>query len=154
MDSKAFKSFLNRKNLRLTRQRVAVLNVIACEENQHLSALQIFEIVRKKNPKIGLATVYKNLRMLQQEGLLCKIELPDKTTHYEMNEADCIHCHLICVECGKIVEMKGSTVDNAVNLLKADSHFTLNEGSINFFGICDECAQSSAHAPLTKQKRT
>lgn len=145
MDTAAFKKLLNKKNFRLTRQRIAVLNVIAQEENRHLSATEIYEIVKDKNPGIGLATVYKNLRMLEQEGILCKIELSDKTAHYEINNTDSIHCHLICVKCGKIIEIKGVDVQNVIKFLQSDSHFTFQQGSINFYGICENCEQISKH---------
>lgn len=151
MDTEAFKEFLNKNNFRLTRQRLAVLNVVAHEENQHLSANQIYEIVKEKNPGIGLATVYKNLRMLEQEGLLLKIELPDKTAHYEVSDSDSINCHLICAKCGKIIEVEGGRLQNVIDLLKIDSHFTFSRGSVSFYGLCEDCAKAPRTAVCVRE---
>jgi Fur family ferric uptake transcriptional regulator len=144
METSAFKIFLKENNFRFTAQRLAVLNVVAKEENKHLSATEIYEAVREEHPGIGIATVYKTLRMLEQEGLLSKIELLDKTAHYEINDGT-IHCHLICSRCGKIIEIRGSRVRSALELLQGDSRFAIRQGNANFYGVCEDCLHTQGH---------
>ena len=141
MDNETFKEFLNKKNLRLTAQRIAILNAISRDEDRHLSAGEIFNILKETNPGIGIATIYKNLRLLEQEGIITKIELLDKTAHYEISDAKSVHCHLICSKCGKIIEVRGTKVRYALNILQSGSNFTFQQGNFNFFGICKDCTK-------------
>jgi Fe2+/Zn2+ uptake regulation proteins len=145
MDRLTFKEFLNGKNFRFTAQRLAILNVIAGEENRHLSATEIYEAVREEHPGIGIATVYKTLRMLEREGLLSKIELLDKTAHYEINDG-AIHCHLICSGCGKIIEIRENGIKTALELLGKDNRFTVQQGSVNLYGLCADCLRAQGQS--------
>jgi Fur family transcriptional regulator, ferric uptake regulator len=144
MDTVDFKEFLNEKNFCFTAQRLAVLNVVAKEENKHLSATEIYEALQEEHQGIGIATVYKTLRMLEQEGLLSKIELLDKTAHYEINDG-AIHGHLICSKCGKIIEIRGSRARRSLELLQGDSNFAIQQGSVNLYGICEDCLRLQAY---------
>lgn len=154
MDAVTFKKRLNQKNCRLTQQRLAVLAVIANEENRHSSAIEIYETVKAKYPGIGLATVYKTLRLLEQEGVVGKIELLNKTAHYEISDNRPIHCHLVCAKCGKIREVADSKVQSAMKILQSESHFVFQKGSILFYGICENCARSRKHPPAPPKRQT
>lgn len=147
MDITAFKNYLSQKNFRLTTQRLAVLNAVVQESGRHLSATEIYEIVRSKHPGIGLATVYKNLRMLAQEGILSKIELLNKTAYYEICDNHSLHCHLICSKCGKIIEVRGEKIQVAMKLLQSDGNFTVQQGPISLYGICEDCIRYSEYTP-------
>ncbi|MDH7478772.1 MAG: transcriptional repressor [Syntrophomonadaceae bacterium] len=82
---------------RLTRQRQAVLNSFS-EDHQHLSAEEVYQRVKGVQPRISLATVYRNLELLTRLGLLQQFSLADGTRRYEL--ASHHHHHLVCIDCG------------------------------------------------------
>jgi Fur family ferric uptake transcriptional regulator len=97
------KKRLKEKGYKLTPQRRAVLDAIMVNEGKHLTTEEIFDVVKKGCPEIGLATVYRTLQMLEDVNLICKMNLDDSRNRYELvhDEEDHHHHHLICRKCGK-----------------------------------------------------
>jgi Fur family ferric uptake transcriptional regulator len=138
MDITFLKSYLHKKGYRITNQRMAVLNAIIQAENKHLNASEIHALVKKQYPGFGLATVYKNLRVLEQEGLVNKLDLSDNTRHYEINLSE-PHCHLLCLKCGHIEELGDAFYKSLYDLLWHESRFTIEKRSLVFYGYCSTC---------------
>lgn len=138
MDAASLKSYLHKKGYRITNQRMAVLNAILQDENKHLNASEIHTLVKKQHPGFGLATVYKILKVLEQEGLVNKLDLSDNTWHYEVNP-DEPHCHLLCLKCGKIEELGDDFYQSLNDLLLQKSQFNIEKRSLVFYGYCHTC---------------
>ena len=106
-ESLNLKAQLKEKGWKLTPQRRSVLDVILENDGRHLSTEEIYELVKPKCPEIGLATVYRTMQMFDEIGLVYKHNFDDGRSRYELhNNEDHQHHHLVCVGCGKVIEVE------------------------------------------------
>ena len=122
---------------RLTSNRLALLRLIAVSEG-HPNASQLFEQMREKFPAISLATVYKTLSFLKEEGEVLEISLRDES-RYDGNKPY-PHPHLICQHCGKVIdgdEMNSVAIVNQE--IKKMYGFQVEQANLVFYGTCDDC---------------
>jgi len=130
---------------RLTLPRDAILNILS-RTDKHLSVDEVFASVKKLCPGIGIATVYRTLDLLFRTGFVVKFEFGDGKSRYELTESKKgHHHHLVCTECGKIVDYS-DFIDKEVEFfetlekeLSKKYNFKINSHQIHFFGLCDEC---------------
>ena len=87
--------------LKATPQRLCVLRVL--EKHEHPNIDELYEQVRAEYPSISLATVYKNLSTLQEQGLVAEIKVPNQKSYYDIYEQP--HIHLVCSSCGHIMDL-------------------------------------------------
>jgi len=127
---------LKENGLKATFQRMNILEVI--DKNGHMSVEDIYEEVRKIHPSLSLATIYKNIIMMQDNGIVVEVPIAGKKSKYELAKTD--HIHLICTSCGK-VEDKGcqERTDAIFHQLTEEEHFKLNNRQVNLYGICEKC---------------
>jgi Fur family ferric uptake transcriptional regulator len=98
---------LNERGWRLTPQREIILDIFQNLPNgNHLSAEDLFEVLRLKGENISLSTIYRTLKMMSRMGILRELELAEGHKHYEINQPSHHHHHLICVKCNKAIEFK------------------------------------------------
>src|SRR5690554_2744133 len=102
-----FKELLKKNGLKVTTQRIAILEVLSSRPGEHLTAEEIYDLVREKYQDIGLATVYRTIQMLSELDLIDKLNLDDGYVRYEISnkhhdEGCHHHHHLICLDCGNI----------------------------------------------------
>ena len=109
-----FKQMLKEKGLKVTNQRLLVLEVLAAHRDRHMTAEDIYELVKEDYPEIGLATIYRTVQLLLEMQLVDKINLDDGCVRYEIGEANDgegephhHHHHLICKTCGKVLPFQG-----------------------------------------------
>lgn len=88
-------------NLKATPQRISVLKVL--DENNHPTIDELFERIREEHPAVSLATVYKNLNTLKDEGIVVEVNTPNGKMRYDIFNIP--HIHLVCSNCGKIDDM-------------------------------------------------
>ncbi len=91
------------KQIKLTEGRRLIIQVIS-ESGDHPNVDEVLRRVNKLNPKIGIATVYRTLKLLEDAGIITKHEFGTNKAHYEIEEEDDHHDHLIDVSTGKIHE--------------------------------------------------
>ena len=99
-NEEAFIKILKSKGLKVTNQRKAVLKALSSKPDQHLTAEEIYELVRVDTPEIGIATIYRTIQLLCELGLIDKLNLDDGYVRYEIGKEDKNdqhHHHLICV---------------------------------------------------------
>ena len=105
-----FERILKEHGLKKTKQRVLVLEALASCGDEHLTAEEIYEIVKAEFPEIGLATVYRTIQLLSGLGLVESIQLGDGYVRYEIGKIGGTeahhHHHLICLDCGKIISFR------------------------------------------------
>lgn len=141
----AFKKQLKTNGLKVTTQRTAVIEALAKRPGEHLTVEQVFEIVRKSNPEIGLATVYRTLQSLSEIRLVEKFNLDDGYVRYEMrSECDELpgkhhHHHLICTECGRIMSFEGDLLEDLEKTIFCAMDFEVTDHEVKLYGRCSEC---------------
>ena len=96
--------YMDKNGLRSTSQRRVVTDVFF-RSTGHLSIEELLAMVRERDPKIGYATVYRTLKLLKDCGIAYERHFGDGVSRYEIALEDEHHDHLICLECGKIVEL-------------------------------------------------
>ena len=98
------KKQLSSQSYKLTPQREATVRVLLEHEEDHLSAEDVYLLVKEKAPEIGLATVYRTLELLSELKVVDKINFGDGVSRYDLRKegAEHFHHHLVCVECGSV----------------------------------------------------
>ncbi|SPT77901.1 transcriptional regulator, Fur family [Bacillus cereus] len=102
------KKQLHAASYKLTPQREATVRVLLENEEDHLSAEDVYLLVKEKSPEIGLATVYRTLELLSELKVVDKINFGDGVSRYDLRQegAQRFHHHLICTQCGAVQEYK------------------------------------------------
>jgi Fur family transcriptional regulator, peroxide stress response regulator len=127
---------LKERSYRLTPQRVELVRLIAISEG-HPSAAQLFAEIKTRFPTMSHATVYKTLALLKEMGQVLEIDLRDDS-HYDGNRPD-PHPHLICMQCGRIVDAELELDLSAVRKLEQISGYQIIRPQIAFYGLCPDC---------------
>jgi Fur family ferric uptake transcriptional regulator/Fur family peroxide stress response transcriptional regulator len=127
---------LQTNNLKATFQRVNILEII--EKNGHIDIDGIYSQMKQIHPTISLATVYKNIISMTQNGVLVEVPIIGQKSKYELRKAD--HIHLICTNCGDVEDKNCIDITNqAINSLTSQESFELNTRQINLYGRCSKC---------------
>lgn len=135
-----FRQQLNKKGLRLTGQRRAVMEIILNNRGKHLSSKETFELVKQSYPGIGLATVYRTLLLFEQMKLLIKVYLDDGCIRYELCDLkQKVHYHLICMECGAVYEVEEDLLGIKNKQILKNNYFDIRSYTIKFNGYCIKC---------------
>ena len=102
--------YISVNNLKITKQRRTVLKIFL-ECKNHVSVEELYNIVIKTEPKIGLATVYRTLALLTKSGLALETDFGDGQKRYESSYRGLHHDHMVCTECGKILEFNHPLIE-------------------------------------------
>jgi Fur family ferric uptake transcriptional regulator len=105
----------------------------------HKSLAQIYAQVVKTNPKIGFTTVYRTLKLLTRLGLATQRKFGDGETRYEPTSEGSHHDHLICLECGKIIEFENPALEALQDGIAQRHHFKISHHRMEIYGRCEEC---------------
>jgi len=127
-------------NIQITPQRLVIASALT-GSNKHLSVEDIHQVVRKKNPKIGLATVYRTLNLLKGKGLIEEHRFNDEFSRYELH-TEAHHDHLICIECEAVIEFDQPVIEHLQDLAAAEKNFTIVSHRLQIYGICEQCEKA------------
>lgn len=139
-----FAQQLKAKGLKTTNQRLAILEALAQRPQQHLTAEEIYDIVKEKWPNIGLATVYRNIQLLSEMHLIDKLNLDDGYVRYEIGEPEDSrhhHHHMICKECGKVFAFEEDLLDGLEERIRQTTGFVVADHELKFYGYCRDCEE-------------
>ena len=141
VDMELLKKNLREKGYKLTPQRRAIVDIIMEKEGEHLTAEEIYDEVKRNCPDIGLATVYRTVLLLEEVGIIYKLDLNDGCSRYELvhNNEEHRHHHLVCNECRRVIEVEEDLLDELENSIQESYGFKILDHSVKFFGICSEC---------------
>ena len=126
---------LREKGYKLTSQRREIIKLLS-QDTSHPGAMDIFQRVRKKAPRISMSTVYYTLDMLKKEGLIRELEFYDRDNRYDINVPN--HVNLICRQCGKIEDFDGKLTVPAKRV-EGETGFRIQEMRFEYYGLCKEC---------------
>jgi Fur family ferric uptake transcriptional regulator len=121
-----------------SRQREQVLDIFLKME-RHPTISDLYERVRKKNPKIGLATVYRAMKVICDAGLARETDFGDGLKRYEHEYGHEHHDHLVCVKCGRIIEVISPEIEKIQSQLAKRHNFTPLRHRMQIFGTCKSC---------------
>jgi Fur family zinc uptake transcriptional regulator/Fur family ferric uptake transcriptional regulator len=131
------KEKLKLKGYKMTRQREAILDAFLACASHLMTAHQLFTQVMIKEPQTNFSTVYRNLEMLVQEGIVNKVIVQDKTHAYELNVESEHHHHMICMVCGNVQCIDYCPIDNI-----SEKHgFKHTDHRLEIYGFCKECSR-------------
>ena len=139
-----FARYVLDKKLNITAQRLAIAESFFKSE-KHLTAEELYLVVKKFDPSIGQTTVYRTLKLLCDSGLAREIQLGNTSINYEKNYDTEHHDHLICESCGKIIEVTDQSIERLQNKLAEKHGFTLTTHVLNLYGLCKECHENREH---------
>lgn len=131
-----YATMLKSFDLKATFQRVLMLENI--QKQGHISIDALYETLLKTHASLSLATVYKNIILMEEKGLLTEVAIAGKKSKYELHKKE--HIHLICTTCGDIEDKKlQSDSDTLFATLSKEENFSLHTQQINLYGVCRVC---------------
>lgn len=133
--------------LRRTTQRDLILEIFLSTE-EHLTSEDLHNLVHRKDPTVGLTTVYRTLKLLTEAGLAREVGFGDGKTYYEHHYNHEHHDHMICTECGKVIEFFSPDIEAMQDQMASNFGFKPTHHSLRMWGICAECqnVKADAHA--------
>ena len=134
-----FKTWISNGGLKATKQREEIFNLFLGSPG-HKNLAQIYALVSKSNPGIGYITVYRTLKLLTRLGLAEERKFADGETRYEPVVGEAHHDHLICLQCGKIVEFENQTMETLQKEIADRYRFKIHHHRMELYGQCSQCA--------------
>lgn len=124
-------------NYRNTKQKEIILDILD-HHRTHPTIQEIYEYAKEKDPNIGQATVYRNVKRLVEDGMILK--LPNSTNesfHYDINTAP--HIHLICKNCKRIVDIFDNDYECIIKDIESKYDLSISKTNIMLEGFCSNC---------------
>jgi len=124
----------------MTRQRGVILEELR-KFNSHPTADEVYEMARRRLPRISLGTVYRNLEILSESGMIGKLELGGTQKRFDGNVEK--HYHVRCVRCGCIGDVPLEPLTGIENALRRVSDYEIIGSRLEFIGICPGCKEEA-----------
>jgi len=138
---------LHDRDYKITPQRRVILKAFLNNAREHLSAEEVYNIVKDQYPDIGLATVYRTLDLLVDLDVLQRINFGDGRARYELGHRDeHHHHHLICVNCGRVEEFDHDLLEFLELLVTEKTGFRITDHQLKFYGYCRRCRETPQEA--------
>ncbi len=110
------------------------------EAGRHLDAKELYRRASERDPNISLATVYRNLRVFEEQGLIDERRLGQARCYYEMKHLG-EHQHLVCEACGQVIEFKSSLIRKLVAEVQRKNNFSVTKVELYLEGYCHKCKE-------------
>lgn len=124
------------KNLRFTKQRQLIIDELR-QLTSHPTADDLYHLVQKKIPKISLGTVYRNLTILSEQGIIQKLNIGGSHKHFDGNISN--HYHICCSNCDRIDDLEIPPDFNIEKKISKLTSFKILKHNLCFIGICPDC---------------
>lgn len=128
-------SDLRKAGLKVTLPRMKILEILETSETRHMSAEDVYKVLLEGNEEIGLATVYRVLTQFEAAGLVSRHHFEGGHSVFEMNEGH-HHDHIVCNQCGKVVEFFDETIERCQEKVAKKSGFSIRDHSLIIYGDC------------------
>jgi len=136
-----FREWLKERGLKTTSQRDDIARVFL-SANRHISVEELYAAVKKVNPRVGYATVYRTLRLLKECGVAVERHFNDGEARYETAEGEKqAHDHFICERCSRIVEFSSYEIDALDERIAKKLGAVITRHRLELYGICRECRE-------------
>ncbi len=134
----AYFKYLSNNNIKQSTQREFVLDIFVAVDN-HITAQGLFEKVKSERSNIGVATVYRAMKLFCDAGIADEIDIGDGSKRYEKRIGRKHHDHLICTVCGTISEFYSPKLEEIQRSICSENSFELHDHSLRLYGICSKC---------------
>lgn len=122
--------------MRYSKQRETILDIV-CKSRSHPTAEMVYNQVKLEIPNISLGTVYRNLNVLAEKGLIKRISIPQDVDHFDHRNDE--HYHFCCTECHKLFDLPVDRIDELKSRLEKDEEVIITDYEVLFYGICKTC---------------
>ncbi len=133
---------LKQTGVRITPQRHAILEFLV-ESMTHPTADDIYKALEGKFPNMSVATVYNNLRVFREVGLVKELTYGDTSSRFDFVTTE--HYHVICEACGKIVDFHYPGLDEVEQLASHVTGFSISHHRMEVYGTCSDCQHKDLH---------
>lgn len=134
--------------LRRTGQRELILEIFL-ETEEHLTSEDLYSLVQKQDDTVGLTTVYRTLKLLTEAGLAREVRFGDNKTYYEHHYNHDHHDHMICTQCGRVIEFFSAEIEALQDEMAGKFGFNPTHHSLRMWGVCEECQKAELEASVT-----
>ncbi|MEZ4600438.1 MAG: Fur family transcriptional regulator [Syntrophotaleaceae bacterium] len=135
-----FRQYMISKGLKSTRQREVILDAFL-NSTDHISTEDLYLRIRSKHPHIGYATVYRTLKLFAESGIAQERDFGAGQTLYETSRKGEHHDHLICTQCGEILEFEDSRIERLQEQVAKERDFVMTHHRLEIFGLCSKCGK-------------
>ena len=135
-----FRAFISRKGLRNTPEREEIIAEIF-SRHDHFDVDELFSRLREKGSKISKASIYRNIPLIMECGLIREVWLEDGHMHYEHIYGHSHHCHMRCIGCGKTVEFYEEKLKEIENKIGLENDFQIIDHRFDITGYCSDCRE-------------
>jgi Fur family transcriptional regulator, ferric uptake regulator len=132
---------LRQSGHKVTPQRTAIIKIVL-ESTELLTPSALYKKVHRVDPEVGEVTVYRTLDILSELGLVCMVHTSENAHSYIGRPSE-HHDHLICSECGKVVNFTDCNVSSLEKRLISETGFIINNHRLDFYGKCRECRKGT-----------
>lgn len=142
-EKQVYLEHIKKTGLRRTSQRDLILEIFLRTE-EHLTSEDLYWLVQKEDPTVGHTTVYRTLKLLTEAGLAREVRFGDGKTYYEHHYNHEHHDHMICTECGKVIEFFSAEIEALQDAMAEKYAFKPTHHSLRILGLCEQCRKKSA----------
>lgn len=136
-------AYVRKKQLKSTKQRDIIVKTFFDMHGEHVKIEDLLQAVRKHNAAIGYATVYRTLNLLVEAGIANQRRFNDGQSRFEIDDQDEHHDHLICTECGTIIEFHNDSIEKLQEDIARKYKFKLTRHKMELYGVCSDCKSAS-----------
>lgn len=154
MNEEKVKDLLREKRLKVTSQRLMVLNILSAHGDEHLTVEEIYDLAKEESPEIGLATIYRTVQVLLELHVIEKVTFDDGFARYELNGEETgsghRHHHAICTQCGKVYSLETDLLDTLEKQVFESLGFEVTDHEVKLYGLCSACRRKAQNAMEVK----
>lgn len=154
MNEEKVKDLLREKGLKVTSQRLMVLNILSAHGDEHLTVEEIYDLAKEESPEIGLATIYRTVQVLLELHVIEKVTFDDGFARYELNGEETgsghRHHHAICTQCEKVYSLETDLLDTLEKQVFESLGFEVTDHEVKLYGLCSACRRKAQNAMEVK----
>lgn len=136
-----------KKETRNTKQKALIIGCLRSNEGCHLTAEDIHNRIKDNDQQVSIATVYRNLKLLEEQGIVKKnIVDEESSSFYELSDGSEPHAHhhLVCRQCGAIIDFEDDLLDSLEKTIETTKGFKIADHRVVFYGTCKDCLAKQA----------
>jgi len=137
---KEIENKLRENGIKITKHRKTIINIMINKKKKHITCEEIYRYAKNKGEEISIPTIYRNVSLLREIGILCKHKFNDKSNIYELSiKGRKNHFHLKCRKCGQILEMENKLSTELIKRIENEKNFNIKSWELIIYGICSKC---------------